>query len=304
MIIPFGFMKAASSGGGGDSVPTTNLILDLDAAQDVYSDYSGTTAIPNNSTTTGVAHWGDQSSYTYTGNPMSARMVDSSERPIWKPSDSNRNNKPYLSFDGSDRYMVMEPYSGAYNINGGSSGNGGSTGKTGITVYMVVEMGNQDYDGGLINKNSDFYQSDGWGFWANSSENIEAFALSDGYSSYNDIILTNQTSNGAAAVLSYTLNSSDTESLRRNSMRVKQVGSSVGIRFPADSSTTKTTDLESGFTFPNEKVLIGCLRNTSGNANTLYTFDGKMFRVLMYHESHDASTQESIMNTLGTIYNI
>ena len=60
--------------------------------------------------------------------------------------------------------MVMEPYSGAYDING-------STGSTGMTAYLVIDPGTQDYDAGLLSKNSDFYHDDGFAIWMNEDTN-------------------------------------------------------------------------------------------------------------------------------------
>lgn len=294
IVQPFSFLSGSAGGGGG--IPTTNLILDLNPEFDVYSDYSGTT--PQTTDGGSVGNLGDQSSYTYVGNPMSARQLDDAEKPLYYSSDSNRNNKPYLLFDGSDRYMVMEPYSGAYNINGGSSGNGGSTGKTGLTAYIVADPSAQDYDGGIINKNTDFYHDDGFNMWMNSSENLEAYYVDEGFPDYNLFTNTDPIIN-TAGVYSYAFNTSDTVGDRVNSLRVKNAGSNTGTR-----TTGSTNNADSSFTLPNVKMLISGMRTTSGNPSTLYTFDGKIFRVLLYHECHDETTQKDIMDELGSIYNI
>ena len=270
--------------------PTTNLILDINMALDVFSNYSGTT--PQTTDGGSVGHIGDQSSYTYAGNPLSTRQLDTAEKPLFYNSDPNRNDKPYILLDSSDRYLVMEPYSGAYDING-------STGATGMTAYLVIDPGTQDYDAGLITKNSDFFHDDGFAVWMNDTTNddLNAYVIDEGFPSYNEI--NNNDPNGSACIVSYSIETSDTAANRVNALRVKNAGLSVQAR---DSGSTN--DMDSNADFPSEKMLIGTLRNTSGNPSTLYTFDGKIFRVLLFDVCHSEATQEAIMNGLGTIYNI
>ena len=226
--------------------PTTNLIMDINLALDVYTNYSGTTPVANDGDS--IGHIKDQSSYTYAGNPMSARQLDTAEKPLYYSSDANRNNKPYMLLDGSDRYMVMEPYSGAYDING-------STGSTGMTAYLVIDPGSQDYDAGLLSKNSDFYHDDGFAIWMNEDTNddLNAYVIDEGFPSYNSI--NNNDPNGSACIVSYSFNTSDTAANRVNALRVKNAGLSVQAR-----DAGSTNDMDSSADFPSEKNAYWCIK--------------------------------------------
>lgn len=282
ITFPTSLYAGGESGGGG--IPTTNLVLDLDPEFDVYSDYSGTT--PQTTDGGSVAHWGDQSSYTYAGNPMSARQLDTAERPLYYSSDANRNNKPYLLFDSNDRWFVMEPYSLAYQM-------------PSMTMYFVAEPASsgQNSPGWMISKTTDYYWSDGFTFTQNSSEDLRMTVADDGFADSNDFTDTRPTT--APAIYSYSFKGATLEADRENDSRIKLNGSAVTSKL---SGTVNNLDT-SGW-FSSSKMLICGGRDLSGNEVTYHAWVGKVFRVLIYDTYHTATEQEDIMTELASIYNL
>jgi len=276
--------RAMMPNGSGGGIPTTNLVLDLNPEFDVYTNYSGTTPVSSDGDS--VAYWGDQSTYTYSGGAMSARQLDSAERPLYYSSDANRNNKPYLLFDSNDRWFVMEPYSLAYQM-------------PSMTMYFICEpaTSGQNSNGWMISKTDSYFWNDGFTFIQKDNEDLNMTVADDGYDS-NEFTDTRPTS-GTPAIYSYSFKGSSTVGDRRNDSRIKLNGSAITSK---QSGTTDSLDT-SGW-FSSNKMLICGGRDTGGSEVTYMAWVGKVFRVLIYDTYHSATEQEDIMTELASIYNL
>lgn len=276
--------RAMLLNGGGGGIPSANKVLDLDPSLDVYSNVSGTT--PQTTDGGSVARWNDQSSYTYAGNPLYAQQSDSSEQPLFYNSDSNRNNKPYLYFDGSDRWFTMEPYSGAYQM-------------PEMSIYFVNQPqtpGNNG-NGWMVSKTDSYYWDDGFTFVQQGDEDVSMTVADDGSDS--NFFVDGAPVGNVGSIYSYTFKGAASSVDRVNAHRHKIGSASISSRV---NGTTNALDL-SGW-FSSQKMMICGGRDLSGNEVAYMAWVGRVYRVLVYDTCHSESEQSDIMTELSTIYNI
>lgn len=137
---------SSSSGGagGGGSLPTANLITDMDPVFGAFSD-AGATACINNAT---VYQWRDSSINGYL-----ALQTKIGDRPTYKTGGSK--GFPYVYFPGLE-WMRMTGTSAEYK-------------QPDITIYFVGTIPSSDAFDHIFHKGTDRYLDTGWGLQLNAS---------------------------------------------------------------------------------------------------------------------------------------
>lgn len=153
IIDPYRF--STSGGGGGGTVPTSNLRIHLE------SDF-GLTLVSSN---TKVREWEDQS-----GNLNKAFQYSTSYQPTYSASSSLVNNLPGIGFSSPSDDSMAIALSSSINFS-----------SVGFTLYMVVNIQAYALFGTLMQHSNDTVWTQGWGiiynntnlrFWINNWNNL------------------------------------------------------------------------------------------------------------------------------------
>jgi len=150
------FLNKNSKGGGtGGSVPTTNLITDMNPISGAFSD-AGITPSTNGSL---VYQWRDSSANAYL-----ATQTLAGDRPTYNTGGSK--GFPYVFFTGLE-WMRMTGTSAEYK-------------QQDITIYFVGTVMNPGVYDHIFHKGLDRYLDNGWGLQLNGSGYHEMWANNEG----------------------------------------------------------------------------------------------------------------------------
>ena len=150
------FLNSNSKAGSGGAIPTTNLITDMNPANNVYKDAGITLAAHGDM----AYQWRDSSTNQY---------LAVNANPNYAPAYGTINGSkgfPYVEFAGLD-YMRMTGTSAEYK-------------QQEITIYFVGTIRNPGGYDHIFHKGLDRYLDNGWGLQINGSGYHEMWANNEG----------------------------------------------------------------------------------------------------------------------------
>ncbi len=311
ITFPTTLYAGGSSGGGGD-VPTTNLIIDINADAGVYqtstynsgsNSYTGSNPVSSNGDA--VAQIDNQASYTAQVSNQIPAMTQNSAgaRPTWQIGDSVANGKPYIYFDAADNeYMFFGSSSFALRevmnstiyivaqAEDDQGGNGGYLWQT-ATYWYNNDGFTNSFDGGSV---SDYIT------WCGAPATDNCELVNGDYDPSNKLIVYSLAfktvdANGDLLDEDDMLVDNRMFWLSLSSPAAKNVLSNVG-------SYGKGFDNNNWASTSNSKPFGSQRSSSSGSPTSSLAYDGRVYRMLQYSEYHDNTAQEAVMSDLKNIY--